>query len=597
MSAFSNLKTRYKVIGASLLAGVALFGLHEAVQHGLISRSIIHPFVPEKSTIATTVIDKNVKISYQLEAKPEANFQGCPTMLSIPWNAAAGINLANGDVRTANGSLMQHYSGGCLALARQDDYSVMRDEMLKFAQGVAKGDPNPQGAAFSVIMGDGLPSFMAGAKPLFDKLGQKIEVVGVTGFSAGEDKCMGPDTHGDPNKLRGLVIAAVPRDGDENICVKLASDSGIPVNSNAGFYDPQAMNFVPTGSFTESDDKFVSGFCEDRILIKDGKPTTEKVKTCVNGVATWTPGDVTVVKKKGGVVALASTKDYNQQMPAVIIGNAAWMSQHKDFVVGMLRAIDRASYEIRTTENGLMKASVVSAAVWGKSGDEATPEYWAKYFAGFDDQDSQGNKLTLGGSRVIGLAEASEYLGLHAGSYNVYKGVYEVFGKYNVAMYPKDISDVVPYSDVVDTQFVTAALANVNTGASTSQTFAAGATIDKITSQKSISIEFETGSAKISPSSFAKLVQLANDTGMTGLLIRIDGHTDNTGSMATNVGLSRARAQAVADWLFQQAPNTFPHNRTTVRGYGDTQPVASNDSAEGRAQNRRVVVTLGKAAN
>lgn len=283
-------------------------------------------------------------------------------------------------------------------------------------------------------------------------------------------------------------------------------------------------------------------------------------------------------------------------MPAVILGNSAWMEKHSDFVVGMLRAIDRASYEIRTTDNGLMKASVVSAAVWGKSGEEATPEYWAKYFVGVDDQDSFGNKVTLGGSRVVGLAEASEYLGLKAGSYNIYKGVYEVFGKYNVAMYPKDVWEIVPYDEVVNTHYITAALAGVNVNTSSPATFATGTAIDKIVSQKAVSIEFETGSAKINPSSFAKLVQLANDSGQTGLLIRIDGHTDNTGSMTTNVGLSRARAQAVADWLFNEAPNTFPHERTIVRGYGDTQPVASNDTAEGRAQNRRVVITLGKPA-
>ena len=82
---------------------------------------------------------------------------------------------------------------------------------------------------------------------------------------------------------------------------------------------------------------------------------------------------------------------------------------------------------------------------------------------------------------------------------------------------------------------------------------------------------------------------------MTNLLIRIDGHTDNTGDSTKNIALSRARAQAVADWLRLQAPNNFPANRVTVRGYGDTNPVASNDTAAGRAQNRRVVITLGKA--
>ncbi len=591
------LKTRYKIIGFVGAAVLVVGGLYGAMQSGLIPKPAgMASFIPEKVSIQNIAIKDVPTATYDLAKAPQAGFNGCVRMLSIPWNGASAINLANGDTQTTNDSLVKQYSGGCLTLERQDDYSQMQNEMVKFAQGVANGDANPQGAAFTVIMGDGYPAFAASLKPQFDKLNQKFAVIGVAGFSNGEDKCMAPPTNGDPNNARGDVIAAVARDGDQNICMKWASDNNIPVNTDNTVYDPKALNFVDTGSFTEADDKFIAGYCETRIVVKDGIKTKESKNVCVNGVATWTPGDVTVVQKKGGIVSLASTKEYNQQMPTVIIGNVAWMKKNQAFVVGLLRAVDRASFQIRTTPDGLRKASVVNAAVWGAGGgDEADPAYWSKYFVGFTEKDSQGNSVPLGGSRVVTASEAADFLGLTNGSYNVYKGVYTVFGKYNTTMYPNDVPSVPNYDDVVDTSFLSAALAGANIQRTASTQFAEHKTATTVVSQKAVSIEFETGSAKISPKSMETLYSIADNAAMTNLLIRVDGHTDNTGNSDANLSLSRARAQAVADWLNAQSPTDFPKNRLTVRGYGDTTPVASNDTADGRAQNRRVVITFGSA--
>ena len=68
----------------------------------------------------------------------------------------------------------------------------------------------------------------------------------------------------------------------------------------------------------------------------------------------------------------------------------------------------------------------------------------------------------------------------------------------------------------------------------------------------------------------------------------VDGYTDSTGEEAYNVGLSKRRAQAVADYVKSQGVNLG--DRFAVNGYGEAYPVASNDTAEGRAQNRRVVL-------
>ncbi len=71
------------------------------------------------------------------------------------------------------------------------------------------------------------------------------------------------------------------------------------------------------------------------------------------------------------------------------------------------------------------------------------------------------------------------------------------------------------------------------------------------------------------------------------LRIEIQGHTDNIGSHEYNVMLSKRRAQAVADYL---AAHGISPDRMTVEGFGETRPVASNDTEDGRARNRRVQI-------
>jgi len=72
-------------------------------------------------------------------------------------------------------------------------------------------------------------------------------------------------------------------------------------------------------------------------------------------------------------------------------------------------------------------------------------------------------------------------------------------------------------------------------------------------------------------------------------LIDINGHTDSTGSLAHNQQLSDQRAQSVANYLFGQG---LDQRRVSAIGFGPSQPVASNATPDGRAQNRRVEVQI-----
>lgn len=97
---------------------------------------------------------------------------------------------------------------------------------------------------------------------------------------------------------------------------------------------------------------------------------------------------------------------------------------------------------------------------------------------------------------------------------------------------------------------------------------------------------FETGSAKLKPTSYAELGRLTlllneNPT----LKIEISGHTDNQGSKTVNMKLSENRAKAVVDFLLSEG---IASDRLEYKGYAFDQPIADNSTKEGRQQNRRV---------
>jgi OOP family OmpA-OmpF porin len=101
---------------------------------------------------------------------------------------------------------------------------------------------------------------------------------------------------------------------------------------------------------------------------------------------------------------------------------------------------------------------------------------------------------------------------------------------------------------------------------------------------------FEVNQANLRPGAMRNLYQLAaflkqNPTRN----VLIEGHTDSAGSEATNLDLSQRRAEAVREFLIT---NGVSPDRITARGHGEIYPIASNSSAAGRQQNRRVDVVV-----
>ncbi len=100
---------------------------------------------------------------------------------------------------------------------------------------------------------------------------------------------------------------------------------------------------------------------------------------------------------------------------------------------------------------------------------------------------------------------------------------------------------------------------------------------------------FETASDVIMPSSLPELKRIAMFIATYGYKVRLAGHTDNVGQPEANKSLSQARAEAVKRQLVEYG---CAAEDIKTLGYGDLKPVASNETEEGRAQNRRVEITL-----
>ena len=521
-------------------------------------------------------------------------------MLVWAWNSQMGLMFANGGPQATAGSLMCK-DGVNLHLLRQDDTGKMQEALVAFASDLKSGNSQPsKGAHFVGIMGVGSAAFLKGLNDTLKRLGPEYtaKVVGSAGFSRGEDKLMGPpEWKGNPAASKGSLVAGVLRDGDWNIAQKWLGDNGLCNNPDEKTYDPGCMNWVNSSDYLDAPEKYIAGYCENRPVVSNGKKTGETKNVCVNGVVTWTPGDVNVAQKKGGLVSIVSTKEYTSQMPNVIIGIDKWMRDNRSTVEGMLEAIFDGSDQVKSVRGALEHASQVSSGVYNEK--NAGADYWQKYFIGTTERDKQGIPVDLGGSTVNNLADNLQIFGLAPGSANLFAATYTVFGDVVVSQYPDLVPSYYPVKQILDTSYIEAiARRSAPKPTAEQRTFSASEPVQSVVSRKSWHINFDTGKATFSPSSRGDLDRLMKDLLVAGgTVVEIHGHTDNVGSLDANQRLSEERAFAVKNWLEQQSTTNFPQGRIRVFAHGSTNPVAPNSTAEGRAENRRVDVVLGTTAS
>lgn len=517
------------------------------------------------------------------------------------WNAQSGIIVSNGGPRTTKGSLMEQ-NGVNLEIIRQDWLSELRNMQMKFIEEFDRGEeyPDADKSAFAIIMmGDGAPFYISTMQQaLDDKFGKDkyhVQVVGSVGISYGEDKLIGPPSWKvDPKSMKGSLISTVLGDGDWVTALNYAFANGLKVNPDPNTYDAEAVNFYPSqdDDYIKSAEELIksqkSGWTVPLKEVKNGKLTGKTINKKVDGCATWTPGDKMVFDALSGFTDIASTREFNNQMATTVIAVKEWSVQHPEIVSNILKSALTASNQMKQYDQWQRRASEAVAETY----DLESADYWYDMFKG-QKGSKNGIEYNMGGSRVFNYSDVMQYYGITDGT-NRYKAVYNQVSSYLKELNPfgfnESVKRIVPYDEAVNLYFIKN-INDIESGTAYVADYTKEAT--DVLASGEWNVTFDTGSANISGSSASTLETIYNlliqaeDT-----KLKLEGHTDNTGSSESNYDLSQRRAQAVVNFLRSKG---IPQSRfQTVIGKGEDEPIATNTTNSGKAQNRRVVVVLLK---
>jgi len=517
------------------------------------------------------------------------------------WNGNSGMIVANGGPRTTEGSLMED-AGINLEIVRQDGVGGLRDMQVKFVEEFAGGMdyPTSDKSAFAVsIMGDGFPFYVSTTqKSLDEKFGRgKYHVVNIAaiGLSYGEDKLIGPKIWKDnPQSMKGAVVSSVIGDGDWVVAVNYASASKVKINPDPSTYDAEALNFVPS----ENDDYINSvkeliksqkaGYTVPLKEVIDGKLTGKTINHKIDGATTWTPGDKMAFDALSGFTDVVSTKEFMNQMATSIIVVKEWALLHEKEVIAMLKQTYTANNQIKLYDQWAVRASEAVAKTYAFE----TPKYWYDLFKG-QKGSKDGLDYNIGGSKVFNYADAMQYFGITDGN-NRYKAVYNQVSTYLTDLDPCDFNatckeGVVGYEDAVNLYFLKS-VTDVDAGKTEKVSYAETKT--EVMASGEWNINFATASTEIQGSdkdlsTIYNLLVQAEESKVT-----LFGHTDNTGNPQSNLTLSQGRAESVRQYLINKGISESRFQ--VVSGKGSSEPIATNKTADGKAQNRRVQIVIFK---
>jgi len=289
----------------------------------------------------------------------------------------------------------------------------------------------------------------------------------------------------------------------------------------------------------------------------------------VDAAVSWSPDVYVAARERQGGHILASTREASNLIADIFVARGDFLDRYPEdarrFVAGWLKGVDQVQKNPTKAATLLQKSLTGVNTLEDAKGmleDVKLPDY-AENRAFFDAKGALVNYFTI---------------------YQTAQGIWRKIGK---------VKDVYQPHQTVDTRFLEAAqeffpqAGGAGAVAKTEFDFktppkAAAAPI----LTKTVSVFFPSGSATLDENAKAVLdlqvVELAATFGSSYL--RIAGNTDNVGSRDTNTRLSKARAEAVTSYLISRG---FDREKFQVQGNGPDKPVASNETEEGRAKNRR----------
>ena len=285
----------------------------------------------------------------------------------------------------------------------------------------------------------------------------------------------------------------------------------------------------------------------------------------VDAAVSWSPDVYVAARERAGGHILASTKEATNLIADIFVARGDFLEQHPEdvrrFVGGWLRGVDmvhknpeRAAVLLQKSLSGVNTLDDAK----GMLEDVKLPDY-AENRAFFNPQGSLVNYQSI---------------------YQTAQNIWRKIGK---------ISQVYPAYQTVDTRFLEGAAEYFPEAGAARPEFefkAPPRTKAEPILTKTVSIYFPTGSSTLDENAKAVLDTQVVDLAATfgGAYMRVAGNTDNVGNRDSNQRLSRARADAVARYLVSKG---FDRNKFEVVGNGPDKPVASNDTDDARAKNRR----------
>jgi NitT/TauT family transport system substrate-binding protein len=314
------------------------------------------------------------------------------------------------------------------------------------------------------------------------------------------------------------------------------------------------------------------------IKVPDAIKAAEMFKNgAVDAAVVWSPDDEDAIKAVPGSKVLMSTETAGEVIMDVMLTTKAYADANpeklKQFAEGWLKG----NAEINMGDVSRIKASKILADGFG------VPEDFALG--------------SISKARLTTLGDNINFFGLNASFHGVTgEDLYSQMAKeFTSAGYIKkneyNQPDVPAFKKIINTSIVqnvklTGAEHDAEGAAVFAKTTPSEAKAEAVSTKK-VTITFNTGMSALSEQSKYVIDTEFGDIAknFSNAKIRVVGNTDNTGAHDTNVSLSKARAQAVADYLAHQYG--FDKNRFIVIGNGPDSPIASNSTEEGRSQNRR----------
>jgi NitT/TauT family transport system substrate-binding protein len=294
----------------------------------------------------------------------------------------------------------------------------------------------------------------------------------------------------------------------------------------------------------------------------------------VDAAVVWSPDDELCVQSVPGSKILESTRSASNIIADAFIAKNAWIVKNSDKLAKLYEGWMKGAAEINASEANKRKAAkILSENFDGVPIDAAL-------------QAINNVRLCTHGDNLNFFGMNPSYKGVTGENlYNRMANTYQKLGY---------IEGKVPsWRLVINTEAIKAAsaLANDPGQAAEGQKEFTVATEDAKTrsaiATKRVSIAFRSGEFQLDENAKyiidREFVDIAK--AFSNARIRIEGNTDNVGNAASNKALSLKRAKAVADYLI--STYNMPRNRFIIIGNGPDKPVASNDSEDGKAKNRR----------